>query len=74
MATSPPAPVVQRIEQVRPKDKMCVQFMPGALWAYGIVVERGIRIAETAVRFCLGPQSKQKTADSITGGFLNIYR
>ena len=25
------APVVQRIEQIRPKDKMGVQFPPGAL-------------------------------------------
>lgn len=24
------APVVQRIEQIRPKDKMVVQFRPGA--------------------------------------------
>lgn len=24
------APVVQRIEQIRPKDKMVVQFLPGA--------------------------------------------
>ncbi len=30
----------------------------GTIWAYGSVVERGIRIAETAVRFCLGPQEK----------------
>ena len=28
--------------------------------AYGSVVERGIRIAETAVRFCLGPQKGEK--------------
>ncbi len=37
--------VVQWIEQVRPKDKMCVRFMPGARWARSTVVVRGIRIA-----------------------------
>ncbi len=34
------------------------RFFMGRARAYGSVVERGIRIAETAVRFCLSPQKQ----------------